>query len=122
MSLRSHPPARHVKLESKRLSNGALIQWRADAMDHIDAAIAADESAAVPRLIKAWMLAGARDARFDAELAVLMREIPDRLSGVADADVGADVGAGDGASDKSAAIEGVYPFLTNGCCRNPAIC
>ena len=82
-------------------------------MDHIDAAIAADESAAVPRLIKAWMLAGARDARFDAELAVLMREIPDRLSGVADADVGADVGAGDGASDKSAAIEGVYP--TPGC-------
>jgi len=57
----------------------SFVRWRADSMNHIDAAIAADDSAAAPRLIKAWMLTSGRDASFELTVAELMQAIPLRL-------------------------------------------
>ena len=48
------------------LKNGihSYTRWRADAMGHFDAAIAADANSALPKLVKAWILQGARDSKF----------------------------------------------------------
>ena len=46
---------------------------RADAMRHLDAAIAADEGFALPRLAKAWMLQSARDANYAKNIQALIR-------------------------------------------------
>ena len=47
---------------------------RADAMSHLDAAIAADDGFALPRVAKAWMLQSARDANHAESIQALMRE------------------------------------------------
>ena len=39
-------------------------RWRADAVKHLDLAIQADNDYALPRLVKAWVLQGARDTNF----------------------------------------------------------
>ena len=46
---------------------------RADAMSHLDAAIAADDGFALPRLAKAWMLQSARDANYAENIQALTR-------------------------------------------------
>ena len=46
---------------------------RADAMCHLDAAIAADNDFALPRLAKAWMLQSARDANYAGNIRALIR-------------------------------------------------
>ena len=46
---------------------------RADAMSHLDAAIAADDDFALPMLAKAWMLQSARDANYAENIEALMR-------------------------------------------------
>ena len=46
---------------------------RADAMSHLDAAIAADDGFALPRLAKAWMLQSARGANHAESIQALMR-------------------------------------------------
>ena len=46
---------------------------RADAMSHLDAAIAADDGFALPRLAKAWMLQSARDANYAENIQALIR-------------------------------------------------
>ena len=46
---------------------------RADAMSHLDAAIAADDGFALPRLAKAWMLQSARDANHAESIQALIR-------------------------------------------------
>ena len=46
---------------------------RADAMSHLDAAIAADDGFALPRLAKAWMLQSARDANYAESIQALIR-------------------------------------------------
>lgn len=55
-------------------------RFRADAMRHIDASIAADADYCLPRLVKACMLQGANDARFDGEVANLIEQGRQRLS------------------------------------------
>ncbi len=52
----------------------SLLRMQADAMAHIDAAIAADESFALPLLVKAWMLHGGRDANAANAVSSLMFE------------------------------------------------
>jgi len=46
---------------------------RVDAMSHLDAAIAADDGFALPRLAKAWMLQSARDANHAENIQALIR-------------------------------------------------
>jgi tetratricopeptide (TPR) repeat protein len=46
---------------------------RADAMSHLDAAIAADDGFALPRLAKAWMLQSARDENHAESIQALMK-------------------------------------------------
>lgn len=53
----------------------SYVSWRADALDHIDAAIAADENYALPRLVKAWMLHGGRDATYRDTVSSLISDI-----------------------------------------------
>lgn len=43
-------------------------RWRADTMNHLDAAIATDEGFALPRLAKAWILHMARNANFAGKI------------------------------------------------------
>lgn len=45
---------------------------RADAMSHLDAAMTADDSFALPRLAKAWMLQSARDANYAENIQALI--------------------------------------------------
>lgn len=52
---------------------------RADAMSHLDAAIAADDGFALPRLAKAWMLQSARDANYAEKIQALIRAAEARL-------------------------------------------
>jgi len=52
----------------------SFIRWRADAMHHIDMAIATDEHYALPRLVKAWMLHGAGDATYADKICKLKAE------------------------------------------------
>ena len=59
---------------------------RADAMSYLDAAIAADNGFALPRLAKAWMLHSARDANYAETIQALMREAEARLDGSNDRD------------------------------------
>ena len=42
----------------------SYVRWRADAMGHLDASIAAEGNYALPRLVKGWMLNSSRDASF----------------------------------------------------------
>lgn len=42
----------------------SFVAWRADAMGHLDAAIAADPDFAMPKLLKAWILHAARTNKF----------------------------------------------------------
>lgn len=56
-----------------------FVHWRADAMQSIDAAIAADDSYATPRIVKAWMLHGAGDAALAESIGTLIDEVQQRL-------------------------------------------
>ena len=49
-------------------------RFRADAMDHINASIEADPSYCLPLIVKASMLHGANDARFDDAIAKLIKQ------------------------------------------------
>ena len=64
-------PRGHVLWTSSDAAAGACnagvegyAEFRADAMDRLDAAIAADVEFALPKLVKAWVLHGARDANY----------------------------------------------------------
>ena len=54
---------------------------RADAMRHLDTAIAADEGFALPRLVKAWMLHSARDANYAENIQALINSAEACLEG-----------------------------------------
>jgi len=47
-------------------------RWRADAMQHINAAIEVDANALLPKLTKAWVLQGARDTTFTKNISDLV--------------------------------------------------
>ena len=47
-------------------------RWRADAMQHINAAIEVDEDALLAKLTKAWVLQGARDTTFTKNISDLV--------------------------------------------------
>ncbi|MEE9334380.1 MAG: tetratricopeptide repeat protein [Granulosicoccaceae bacterium] len=49
-------------------------RFRADAMEHINASIAADSNYCLPLIVKASMLHGANDARFDDAIAKLIEQ------------------------------------------------
>ncbi len=49
-------------------------RFRADAMEHINAAIEADPKYCLPLIVKASMLHGANDARFDNDIADLIKQ------------------------------------------------
>ena len=64
-------PRGHVLWTSSEAAAGACnagvegyAEFRADAMECLDAAIAADVEFALPKLVKAWVLHGARDAKY----------------------------------------------------------
>ncbi len=70
-------------LDSRQLCTVGIescIRLRADAMTHIDGAIAADESNVLPLLVKAWMLRSARDERFSQSIGSLVLESEQRLA------------------------------------------
>jgi len=50
------------------------VRFQADAMDHINNAIAADANYCLPLVLKAWMLQGANDQRFDQPIAKLTEQ------------------------------------------------
>jgi len=50
-------------------------RWRADASGHLDAAIEADANFALPKLVKAWVLQGARDTTFTQSISDLVKDI-----------------------------------------------
>jgi len=50
----------------------SFVAWRADAIGHLDAAMAADADFALPKLLKAWMLHAGRTAKFDPMIDGLM--------------------------------------------------
>ena len=49
-------------------------RWRADASGHLDAAIEADANFALPKLVKAWVLQGARDTTFTQPISDLVKD------------------------------------------------
>lgn len=64
-------------------------RFRADAMQYIEASIDADSDYCLPRIVKACMLQGANDARFDNEVAALIEQCRQRL--LADEGIEADL-------------------------------
>lgn len=50
----------------------SFVQWRADAMFHLDKAIEADEEFVAPKLVKAWMLHSGRDAVYQSTVKSLI--------------------------------------------------
>ncbi len=83
----------YAKTESDNYCTAGIssfIRWRADASDLIDSAIAADESAVLPKLVKAWMLTSGRDASFARTVSELMREIPQCLEASATVSTGSE--------------------------------
>ena len=59
----------------------SFVAWRADAMDHLNAAIAADENFTLPCILKAWILHGGRAARFDPIIDKLLSSVEPLLGG-----------------------------------------
>jgi len=57
-----------------------VVRWRSDAMPDIDAAIAADNSFALPRLVKGWMLQGASDGQYSPMINALLSEVEPLVS------------------------------------------
>jgi len=53
----------------------SFVAWRADAMDHLNTAIAADENFTLPCILKAWILHGGRAARFDPIIDKLLSSV-----------------------------------------------
>ena len=60
----------------------SFVAWRADTMDHLNAAIAADRDFTLPCILKAWILHGGRAARFDPVIDKLL-SLVEPLLGVA---------------------------------------
>jgi hypothetical protein len=52
----------------------SFVAWRADAVGHLDAAIAADPDFAMPKLLKAWILHAARTRKFSPAVESLLGE------------------------------------------------
>jgi hypothetical protein len=52
----------------------SFVAWRADAMGYLDAAIAADQEFAMPRLLKAWILHAARAYKFSPAVHALLAD------------------------------------------------
>ncbi len=52
----------------------SFVAWRADAVGHLDAAIAADPDFAMPKLLKAWILHAARTRKFSPAVTGLLDE------------------------------------------------
>jgi len=50
----------------------SFVAWRADAVSHLDAAIEADPSFAMPKLLKAWILHAARTNKFASVIQELL--------------------------------------------------
>ena len=59
----------------------SFVAWRADAMDHLNAAIAADGDFTLPCILKAWILHGGRAARFDPVIDKLLSSVEPLLGG-----------------------------------------
>ena len=59
----------------------SFVAWRADAMDHLNTAIAADENFTLPCILKAWILHGGRAARFDPIIDKLLSSVEPLLGG-----------------------------------------
>ena len=59
----------------------SFVAWRADTMDHLNAAIAADGDFIPPRILKAWILHGGRAARFDPIIDKLLSSVEPPLGG-----------------------------------------
>ncbi|MBM09764.1 MAG: hypothetical protein CMF69_09350 [Magnetovibrio sp.] len=59
----------------------SFVAWRADAMDYLNAAIAADENFQLPIILKAWILHGGRAARFQPIIEKLLGSLKPAVSG-----------------------------------------
>jgi len=59
----------------------SFVAWRADTMDHLNAAIAADGDFTLPCILKAWILHGGRAARFDPIIDKLLSSVKPLLGG-----------------------------------------
>ena len=53
----------------------SFVAWRADTMEHLNAAIAADPEFLMPKILKAWILHGARTSRYAPTIDSLLNEI-----------------------------------------------
>ena len=64
-----------------------FVHWRADTMSNIDAAIAADNDFALPKIVKAWMMHSARDTAMESDINPLMHEAERCLDSQNDRDI-----------------------------------
>ncbi len=72
----------HTALEACVTGINRFVRFKADAMTHIDAAIAADGEHALAKLVKAWMLLGGRDAIYHDAVGSLITETERCFSGL----------------------------------------
>lgn len=73
-------PGRRSAAEACALGINRFTRFKADAMPHIDAALAVDGEYVLAKLVKAWMLLGGRDAIYRAAVSGLIAEVEPRLS------------------------------------------
>ena len=71
----SHNGNSESAVEACAAGISGFVRFRADAMTHVDAAIAADGEYALPKLVRAWMLLSGRDANYHEAVAGLIHEV-----------------------------------------------
>ena len=76
------PSGSHAAIEACTTGIRRFVRFKADAMTHIDTAIAADGEYALAKLVKAWMLLGGRDAIYHEAVSGLIVEVEQCLSGL----------------------------------------
>jgi len=69
-----HNPSQKSAVELCSIGINSFNRFRADAMQHINASISADENYCLPRVVKAWMLQGAGDSSYSKNIAGLIEQ------------------------------------------------